>query len=55
MAAIVAPSEGVDLKQFLKAVKTQLPSYAMPIFIRISKELDMTGEEMRLSVAYAIF
>lgn len=44
MAAIVAPSDGVDLKHFLKAAKTQLPSYALPMFIRISKELDMTGE-----------
>jgi len=43
MAAIVAPSGGLDLKNFLAAVKKQLPGYATPIFIRLVQQLDLTG------------
>ena len=43
MAAIVAPSGGLDLKYFLAAVKKQLPGYATPIFIRLVQQLDLTG------------
>ena len=44
MAAIVEPSEGLDLKSFLSAIKNQLPSYATPIFLRFVQNLDITGE-----------
>ena len=44
MAAIVQPEGGIDLNWFLSAIKNQLPSYAMPIFIRMVKELDITGK-----------
>jgi len=43
MAAIVEPSEGLDLKSFLSAIKNQLPSYATPIFLRFVQNLDITG------------
>jgi len=43
MAAIVEPSDGLDLKSFLSAVKNQLPSYATPIFLRLVQNLDITG------------
>lgn len=43
MAAIVAPSGGLDLKHFLAAVKKKLPGYATPIFIRLVQQLDLTG------------
>lgn len=44
MAAIVAPSDGIDLKNFLASVKKQLPSYALPIFLRLTQQLDLTGK-----------
>ena len=44
MAAIVQPEGGIDLNWFLSAIKNQLPSYAMPIFLRMVKELDITGK-----------
>lgn len=43
MAAIVAPSGGLDLTSFLDAVRKQLPSYATPIFLRLVQQLDITG------------
>ena len=43
MAAIVEPEEGLDLKKFLQAVKHQLPSYAVPLFIRVVEKVDLTG------------
>ena len=52
MAAIVAPSEGLDLNRFLDAVKKQLPSYATPIFLRLVQHLDLTGECKNLGNFY---
>ena len=46
MAAIVEPKppkEGLDLKKFLQAVKHQLPSYAVPLFVRVVEKVDLTG------------
>ena len=43
MAAIVEPEEGLDLKKFLQAVKHQLPSYAIPLFVRVVEKVDLTG------------
>ncbi len=44
MAAIVEPQEGLDLDTFARSLKQQLPSYAIPQFLRIVKQVDMTGE-----------
>ena len=35
MAAIVQPEGGIDLNWFLSAIKNQLPSYAMPVLVKI--------------------
>lgn len=44
MAAVYDPEERVDLKKLVEGVKKCLPSYARPIFIRILKKIDLTGE-----------
>ena len=36
----------VDLDQLYRGVKSKLPSYAMPLFVRLTKEADMTGKMM---------
>ena len=54
MAAIVEPSEGLDLKSFLSAIKNQLPSYATPIFIRIVQELDITGKHVVIFLYFGL-
>ena len=43
MAAIVEPDDGLDLKRFLQAVKHQLPTYAVPLFVRVVEKVDLTG------------
>ena len=43
MAAIVEPDDGLDLKRFLQAVKRQLPTYAVPLFVRVVEKVDLTG------------
>lgn len=46
MVAILDPEEVVDLKEFVQGVKKSLPSYARPIFIRILRKIDLTGENI---------
>ncbi|CAL4059398.1 unnamed protein product, partial [Meganyctiphanes norvegica] len=43
MAAILDPEDNLDLKLLHDGLTKALPSYARPLFIRIVKELDMTG------------
>ena len=43
MAAIVAPPD-LDLRKFLSTLQTQLPSFAIPLFVRFVEEMDITGE-----------
>ena len=43
MAAIVDPDGVVDLKMFRKKLSEVLPSYARPIFLRITNSVDTTG------------
>lgn len=43
MAALVEPEGGLDVAGFLKAVKKQLPPYAIPMFLRVVKHVDITG------------
>ena len=45
MVAIHDPDEEVDIKELGKAVKKQLPSFAQPLFLRLVKHLDITGNE----------
>lgn len=44
--AAVCLNEGVnslDIDEFSKFVENQLPSYARPVFIRVQRDMDMTG------------
>lgn len=43
MAAIVDPEDSLNLTEFLSGLKKNLPSYACPLFLRILKEIDVTG------------
>lgn len=43
MAAIVDPNNEIDLDQLATGIRASLPAYARPIFIRVLKELPMTG------------
>lgn len=43
MAAIVDPNKTVDMDHFSIGIRGSLPPFARPIFIRVLKELPMTG------------
>lgn len=43
MAAIHDPEEEVDLGQLAQGIKRQLPTFAWPLFVRLVKQLDITG------------
>ncbi|XP_014278845.1 long-chain fatty acid transport protein 4 [Halyomorpha halys] len=43
MAAIVEPSGTLDFEGLASSLKTSLPSYAHPLFIRLISEVEMTG------------
>ncbi|XP_045610961.1 long-chain fatty acid transport protein 4 [Procambarus clarkii] len=43
MAAIVDPEDELDLHSFTLSLKDVLPSYACPLFLRILKDIDVTG------------
>lgn len=43
MAAILDPEGKVDLVKLAEGLKTTLPTYARPQFLRLLKEVDMTG------------
>ena len=43
MAAIVEDVAKFDLDRFLHRIKAELPTYAIPIFIRLVSTLDITG------------
>ncbi len=44
MAAIHDPDGVVDLGQLAEGIKRQLPMFARPLFVRLVKKLDITGE-----------
>eukprot|EP00092_Neocalanus_flemingeri_P036124 GFUD01039329.1.p1 GENE.GFUD01039329.1~~GFUD01039329.1.p1 ORF type:complete len:650 (-),score=172.75 GFUD01039329.1:557-2506(-) len=43
MAAIVEDAAKLDLDRFLMNLKAELPSYAIPLFVRLVSRLDITG------------
>ena len=43
MAAIHDPNDNVDLSVIVTEVQKALPSYARPIFVRLLKQVDTTG------------
>ena len=56
MAAIVDPEGSLDLTDFLKRMKKNLPPYACPLFLRILKEIDVTGtSKCKLTYVGALF
>lgn len=45
MAAILDPDGTVDMEGLAAGVTKALPSYARPLFVRIVKQIDMTGNK----------
>jgi len=43
MAAIVEDAAKFDLDSFLARLKAELPSYAIPLFVRLVSTIDLTG------------
>ena len=43
MAAIEDPNKQVDLVDLLNKLRRALPSYAIPVFIRLVKKIETTG------------
>ena len=43
MAAIVEDAAKFDLDSFLSRLKAELPSYAIPLFVRLVSTIDITG------------
>ena len=43
MAAIHDPEEEVDMSELAKAIQTELPAFSRPLFVRVVKNLDITG------------
>ncbi len=50
MAAVVAPSvTSLDLEKLGEELNKRLPAYAVPIFLRVVEELDITGTYAEVS------
>jgi solute carrier family 27 fatty acid transporter 1/4 len=47
MAAILDPEGSLDFTSLASGVTKSLPSYARPLFVRIVKQLDMTGKKLK--------
>ena len=45
MAAVVSPGSAseLDLEKLSEALARQLPTYAIPIFLRVVEQVDITG------------
>ena len=43
MAAIVDPEHKLDMENLANGIRSSLPAYARPIFIRVLPELPLTG------------
>ena len=43
MAAIVEDAAKFDLESFLQRLKAELPSYSIPLFLRLVSSIDITG------------
>lgn len=44
MAAIHDPQEEVDMSELAKAIQAELPAFSRPLFVRVVKQLDITGQ-----------
>lgn len=54
MAAITDKEDKIDLQTVVSQCSIQLPSYAMPIFIRKLKQMDLTGKCVEITIAKRI-
>ena len=52
MVTIADPDGAIEPNQLLAKMKEELPSYAIPIFIRISKTIEVTGKKTRHSALF---
>jgi len=52
MAAIVDPEERLDLPSLYEQFSKSLPPYAIPVFIRLLKEIDTTGRILLLNLLF---
>ncbi|CAG9773113.1 unnamed protein product [Ceutorhynchus assimilis] len=43
MAAIVDPEDKLNIKELAQGLKSKLPSYAVPVFVRVVKSVPLTG------------
>jgi solute carrier family 27 fatty acid transporter 1/4 len=43
MAAIVDPDHKLDMENLANGIRSSLPAYARPVFIRVLPELPLTG------------
>lgn len=50
MAAIADIDGNIDLTVLASGLTKQLPSYARPLFVRILKEINMTGKERNKNI-----
>jgi len=50
MAHLIVDENQFDLKQFYEYTNSILPSYALPLFLRFSKEIEVTGTLKHLKV-----
>jgi len=55
MAAIVNINGDLDLKKLAKELRSQLPSYAVPKFVRSCNQIPTTGEEIVFYFGNCIF
>ena len=55
MAAIADPNRTISLELLTEGVSKNLPSYARPLFIRLSKEIETTGWLLTLSILRYIY
>ena len=46
MVAIHDPNDDVDVKNLGIEIKELLPSFARPLFVRLVKQLDITGNNI---------
>ena len=46
MVAIHDPDDEVDVKRLVIEIKDLLPSFARPLFVRLVKQLDITGKHL---------
>jgi len=46
MVSIVDPKKQIDLEKFATQIKKSLPSYAIPLFLRILNKAELTSESI---------